>query len=473
MNSIVLLIIMSTLFCFFVKKVTCIIFCKSINDSLLFDYYRLLVAGFTIPLRQNTLNMKKYLFSFSLLMTIMGIVQAQPGVASLMFVGFNADGTDGVAFVALEDVAAGTTIYFTDNEWDGAAFETGESYWQWSSGATLVAGTVVTISEINQGTLSAGSANPNSTVGTVTWSTTSAPDNNSNISDMNEAVYMYLADTYNEPTLFITAIANSNFNPTVGELDGTGLTEGVNAVQLLGNADVEVYTGPIECGSTIEECIANLVDPDNWDDDNSPGDDSMDGGIDFPGSVAASIILPANCDVPTGLTVTGITSTSAILSWNAVDGAVGYTLQFENDLTGPNYRLSLPAEVTSINPKKFKISAGNTYVWAVKTNCASLNSDWSEPSYFTTPLRLAGEVTDLAVVYPNPSNGQFSVRFPENVTGDASVQVMDMSGKVVAQYTVTEDMISQPLVIDIHVPGIYNVLIATGTTSFMERLIIQ
>jgi len=29
------------------------------------------------------------------------------------------------------------------------------------------------------------------------------------------------------------------------------------------------------------------------------------------------------------------------------------------------------------------------------------------------------------------------------------------------------------LVIDINVPGIYNVLIATGTTSFMERLVIQ
>lgn len=417
--------------------------------------------------------MKKYLFSFTLLITTLGIVQAQPGVAGLMFVGFNADGTDGVAFVALEDVPAGTTIYFTDNEWDGTAFETGESYWQWSSGATLVAGTVVTITEINQGTLSAGSANPNSTVGTVAWSTTSAPDNNSDIEDMNEAVYMYLADTYNNPTLFITAVANSNYNPTTGELTGTGLEEGVNAIQNLGNTDVMVYESPLECGATIEECVANFANPDNWATDNGPGDDSMDGGVDFPGSVPTSIILPANCDVPTGLTVTGITSTSAILSWDAVDGAIGYTLQFENDLTGPNYRLKLGADVTSINPKKFKISAGNTYVWAVKTNCETLNSDWSAPSYFTTPLRLAGEVNDIAIVYPNPTNGQFSVRFPESVTGDANVQVMDMAGKVVVNYAVTSDMIAQPLIIDINVPGIYNVMISTTTTSFVERLIIQ
>ena len=62
---------------------------------------------------------------------------AQLSAGSLMFVAFNADGTDGVAFVALEDVPAGTIIYFTDNEWDGSSFNTGETYWQWSSGSTL------------------------------------------------------------------------------------------------------------------------------------------------------------------------------------------------------------------------------------------------------------------------------------------------------------------------------------------------
>lgn len=49
------------------------------------------------------------------------------GPGSIAFVGFNADGSDNVAFVALEDLPPGTVIFFQDNEWTGSAFNTGES----------------------------------------------------------------------------------------------------------------------------------------------------------------------------------------------------------------------------------------------------------------------------------------------------------------------------------------------------------
>lgn len=45
----------------------------------------------------------------------------------LAFTAFNAD-EDGFAMVALADVAANTKLYFSDNEWTGAAFNTGESF---------------------------------------------------------------------------------------------------------------------------------------------------------------------------------------------------------------------------------------------------------------------------------------------------------------------------------------------------------
>ena len=58
------------------------------------------------------------------------------GPGSIAFVGYNADGNDNLAFVALEPIAAGTVIHFTDNEWDGSAFNTGESTWSWTATAT-------------------------------------------------------------------------------------------------------------------------------------------------------------------------------------------------------------------------------------------------------------------------------------------------------------------------------------------------
>jgi hypothetical protein len=51
------------------------------------------------------------------------------GPGSIAFTGFNADGNDNLAFVALETIAAGTVITFTDNEWGGSSFNTGESTW--------------------------------------------------------------------------------------------------------------------------------------------------------------------------------------------------------------------------------------------------------------------------------------------------------------------------------------------------------
>ena len=41
---------------------------------------------------------------------------------SIAFTGFNADGNDNIAFVALVDIAVGETIVFEDNEWTGSAW---------------------------------------------------------------------------------------------------------------------------------------------------------------------------------------------------------------------------------------------------------------------------------------------------------------------------------------------------------------
>src|ERR1700742_4415010 len=72
------------------------------------------------------------------------------GPGSIAFVGFNADGNDGFAFVAIDGIPTGTVIHFNDNEWNGqpigagGAFNSGEGSLTWTNGGTdLAPGTIV------------------------------------------------------------------------------------------------------------------------------------------------------------------------------------------------------------------------------------------------------------------------------------------------------------------------------------------
>ena len=62
------------------------------------------------------------------------------GPGSIAFVGFNADGNDGFAFVAIDGIPTGTVIHFNDNEWNGqpigagGAFNSGEGSLTWTNG---------------------------------------------------------------------------------------------------------------------------------------------------------------------------------------------------------------------------------------------------------------------------------------------------------------------------------------------------
>ncbi|MFN3483848.1 MAG: hypothetical protein ACK4YX_12600, partial [Rhabdaerophilum calidifontis] len=82
------------------------------------------------------------------------------GPGSIAFIGFNADGNDNLAFLAIDEIPAGTTIHFSDNEWNGlaigagGAFNSGESAFRFTATTAIAPGTVVTIDNIGTGTVS-------------------------------------------------------------------------------------------------------------------------------------------------------------------------------------------------------------------------------------------------------------------------------------------------------------------------------
>jgi predicted extracellular nuclease len=193
------------------------------------------------------------------------------GAGSIAFVGFNADGNDNIAFVALTDIPVGETIIFEDNEWNGSAFaDTNEGAFSWAATAAIAAGTVVTIDNIGSGTISASS-------GSVTLPI-AGRGSNRGLAAGDETLYAYQGSA-SAPS-FITAVANGGFNAANGVLANTGLTAGVNALDLStldDDADIAAFNGERSGASSFDVYRAAINTASNWTSQDGGGDQSADG----------------------------------------------------------------------------------------------------------------------------------------------------------------------------------------------------
>ncbi len=203
--------------------------------------------------------MKKSLLTLALAAAVapaFALPSLLPATGDLAFTSFNAD-EDGWSMVSFVDIAAGTTVYFTDNEWTGTAFNTGESYHRWTTGA-IAAGDVIRFSAIDNATSLAAS---NGTLArqTVTGST------NFGINQTEDTVYAYLGSSATAPTTFLSVITNGSFGTaSSGSLTNTGLSVGAGAVQLTSSSDYAEYNGVRDgqfAFSAYKPLVSNVA---NW-----------------------------------------------------------------------------------------------------------------------------------------------------------------------------------------------------------------
>ncbi|MCO6460399.1 MAG: fibronectin type III domain-containing protein [Saprospiraceae bacterium] len=88
----------------------------------------------------------------------------------------------------------------------------------------------------------------------------------------------------------------------------------------------------------------------------------------------------SSCGVPTGLTVADITQTTATVSWNAVNGAVSYTLRYKLSSSGSWYTYTTTSTIVNFSG----MTAGTSYDVGVRTDCSDQSSDYSATVTFTT-----------------------------------------------------------------------------------------
>jgi hypothetical protein len=192
---------------------------------------------------------------------------------SIAFVGYDADGTQRFAILAVDPLPAGTVIYFTDRRWLGSSFEAngpgssapqeGTLTWTVPSGG-ISCGTLVSFDNVSSGSLTVSAERNGATVPAGSASRTGSFD----LEQANEVIYAYTG-AINAPTTFVAAVANDGFTTANGALTGTGLTAGSTAVNLGAvdaDADFGVYQ-PLVGGSTFttRTAMLNAVNnPSNW-----------------------------------------------------------------------------------------------------------------------------------------------------------------------------------------------------------------
>ncbi|MFC7335900.1 lamin tail domain-containing protein [Haloferula chungangensis] len=184
------------------------------------------------------------------------------GPGDIAFTGFNADANDDLAFVAIVAIPGNEVITITDNNWNGTEFASSEGSVIWTAPESgVAAGTVVTLNSLGD----ALTAN----IGTLTTG------GSFNLSSTGDAAIAFQGEAA-APTSFLAVISNGN-ESSLGTLEGTGLTIGVDANFTANGADVMAYNGARTGEASLADYLTLINDSTFWIFGDGTGDQSNDG----------------------------------------------------------------------------------------------------------------------------------------------------------------------------------------------------
>lgn len=124
----------------------------------------------------------------------------------------------------------------------------------------------------------------------------------------------------------------------------------------------------------------------------------------------------ALCGNPTGLSTTGITTTTATLTWSAVANATSYALEYKLNTTATwtVFNATLSTATASLTG----LTAGTAYNWRVRANCANGSGAYVSVNFTTMS---SGVVTTCQNALDTEINGTSAgasvIPFNTNVTG--------------------------------------------------------
>jgi len=210
---------------------------------------------------------------------LFGLATALANTASALttgdiaFTGFNADGDDNLAFVALAPIPAGTEIFFTDNEWNGSAigsggaFNTGESEFKWTApDGGVAAGVIVHFNNVDN---SPTAISPS--VGSITYTIST----NAGLAAGGDHVYAFQGATQ-APTVFLASVCTSS-TAADAQIGNTGLVVGTTSLTLANGTDIGAYNGLRTGQASFLGYLTSVNSAANWQTQDASSDQHNDG----------------------------------------------------------------------------------------------------------------------------------------------------------------------------------------------------
>ena len=176
-------------------------------------------------------------------------------------------------------------------------------------------------------------------------------------------------------------------------------------------------------------------------------------------------------EVPEGLYTDNITSTQVKLHWDAIPGVDKYAASVYTAagvFVVKKKTSATFANITGLTP-------GTDYLFKVRSICldAGTMSSFSAPSYFSTLMRLGENENDIAI-YPNPSNGNFSLNITNAINTNYDLTIINSLGQTLLsrELIINESDFSTEINMENVTPGIYIVNLRNDLTNINYSIFI-
>jgi len=194
-----------------------------------------------------------------------------------------------------------------------------------------------------------------------------------------------------------------------------------------------------------------------------------------PSATFTTDAIITTCPQPTGLSVTAITPTSAMLTWPATAGSTGYNVQYL--IAGTTGWQNLPsatntATLTGLMPRA-------TYECRVEAYCTSADSSAYSPlalfiTHGTTdvPLQNTADTRSLTI-YPNPTTNTATISYYLTTPAQVSITLYNIVGQEITPPL--SQSLQQPGDHQYHItlpaPGIYFIRLTIGEATITGKVV--
>lgn len=381
--------------------------------------------------------------------------------AKIAIVGYDSGGADEFAFTSDVDIAAGTVIYFSEDEYDvpTSRFLTVEGLISYTAPAGgLPAGRVVIITELSS---------PSNRFSTDDGGTTVSVAGNWSLSSTDEEIFAFTASNPAAPETSVTLVycwfllngsvgVGSNLDPR-----NDGIT-----VEIVQDWNNQLTGTEYRRDRSLPTTINDILDINNWIFNITSYNVSS---TDFTGAFTLEAGLPVTL---TSLTASPSGKNSASLNWQTATESQNEGFEIERSEDARNWETIgfVAGHGDSDQTRVYEFSdeglTGSSYFYRLR------QVDYGGEATYSSivEVTLEGTAADI-LVFPVPASEEINVSIPLSGGESGELELANAAGQTVYRQSFTSRNIR--LVTLQHKPGMYVLRVDTGEHVYYRKVMLR